>query len=763
MFAGTLLFSLGIFSLLRFPTLPPATYYLLFPPLLLLSYYIPKSRWILPFLLGFCWAMFRLDLALEEYPDAFIGNDVHVFGIVHSLPEVYANVVRFEFKVEKIVAAKGSVFDKSKVIRLSWYKTDRIPTPGEYWRFKVRLKRPYSFMNPGGFDYEGWLLRKQIILVGYIKKDKSNERLARTEGYFVERLRHKIARDMDELLEPSLRGFARALTLGDRTGLSAQELDLLSRTGTSHLIAISGLHLSVVAGFVYLIALFVLRRFYFLTQRMSAQFAAATLAFIAALFYAALAGFTLPTQRALIMIGAFFAALLLGRKFAFSHVIAVAVLAILVLDPLAIISVDFCLSFMAVVFILYLTRFRFCTEHKLIKWGKLQLFLSLALLPLLIFWFKQMPLYSAAVNLIVIPLVSFVIVPLLLIALLFLFPMPFFSAYVYQWVTNVNSIYWSVLSFFGEQGNSVVAIAMPNAFALTLAIIGIFILFMPRGLPGRYLGVLWFIPLYFPDVPRPEKYEFDFILLDVGQGLASVVQTRKHTLVYDTGARFSERFNIGDAVIAPYLKYKGVGAISTLVVSHGDNDHIGGARPLLEAFNVKRIISSVPEKFTRHAVEKCYTGQQWEWDGVVFTILHPDPDEIGSGNNLSCVLKVSGRFGSVLLTGDIEKQVEKKLLQKSPERLKSTVLIVPHHGSRTSSTREFIQQVNPDYAFFSAGYGNRFGFPKQSVISRYNDADANVRISYKTGALTARFSREGLNIHEFRTQNQRIWHDRQSE
>jgi len=233
-------------------------------------------------------------------------------------------------------------------------------------------------------------------------------------------------------------------------------------------------------------------------------------------------------------------------------------------------------------------------------------------------------------------------------------------------------------------------------------------------------------------------------------------------LVYDTGAQFSERFNIGDAVLKPYLRHKGIKQISILLISHGDNDHIGGATAIIENFKIDEILSSVPEKIARQFPEQksesCYAGQKWNWDGVDFEILHPQMGSLLTGNNASCVLKVSSKLGSVLLTGDIEKKAEKRLIERYSNRLDADILLVPHHGSRTSSTKEFISAVSPEYAFIPVGYRNRFGFPKQDIMTRYEVLGVKTFVSYKTGELSARFRDNGLQINEFRTKNRRFWH-----
>lgn len=759
MLAGTLAFAAGIYCLLQFSSLPPIWVIFFLPLLIVFSRFYPVVRPVLLFFLGFSWALLRADAVIKQnLPEEIEQQEVILTGVVISIPEIYTDHIRFQFRINEIKDMNGHVYSSNGVTRLSWYKYKQTPIPGEVWRLKAKLKRPWGFMNPGGFDYEGSLLRQGINSHGYVKQAVVNQRLNTEPGYFIQKWRYVISNRLKKIIDKSMYGLGLALSLGDRSQLHPDQLKILARTGTSHLIAISGLHLGLIASLFYFLARYVWSRFYCLTQRLPAPVFASIMAFIVAFIYAALTGFALPTERALIMIGVLLLALLSSRQIVVTHIIVIAVFLILLLDPFAIIMADFWLSFMAVCFIFYVTRFRISKQNPMTQWLRLQCYLSLALVPLLIFWFKQIPLYSVVANIVAIPVIGFVIVPLVLLAAVLIFPFPQLSYYIYQFIAVVADKQWAFLKYISEQNYGVIPIAAPGVFALISAVIGILILLMPRGLPARWLGVLWFLPLFYPQLPKPAFAEFDFTLLDVGQGLAAVIETNKHVLIYDTGAYFSEQFNLGDAVIIPYLKHNGIKMISMLLVSHGDNDHIGGARSILENFSVDKVLSSVPEKLPSNKAEHCYAGQQWHWDGVLFEILHPDLHSSFTGNNNSCVLKVSGGSGSVLLTGDIEKQAEFQLLKQSANKLKADILIVPHHGSRTSSTNEFIDSVSPQFAFFPVGYKNRFGFPKQDILSRYEARSVDTRVSYLTGALLVKFRENGIHINEYRRNNRHFWH-----
>ena len=763
MLVSTLAFVAGIYCLMQFSYLPSPWLITLLPLLFFFIRFSPVFRFVLIFFIGFCWALLFSELKLAENLDGSIENtDVLITGNISSITETYDDHIRFLVDVDELTDLSGLSHSFSGVVRLSWYKHSAMPVPGDIWQLKVKLKKTYAFMNPGGFDYELWMLRQGVTATGYVKQDKQNKKIGVNNTYFIEKLRYKIADELKHKLEKPLLGLMLALSLGDRSELEVEQWKVLSQTGTNHLIAISGLHLSLVAGFIYILARFFWSRFHFLTQRVSSPLFASVMAFVAAFLYALLSGFALPAQRALIMIAVFLLAIFSAKQVRAINVICIALILVLTLDPFAVLAADFYLSFMAVIFILYISRFRINNHHKLIQWIRLQCLLSIALSPILIFWFKQVPLYGALANLIAIPIVGFLIVPLALIALILLFPLPAVSQSIYELIDKINQINWAYLEFLSEQTGAVIPISVSSVISFILAMIGILILTMPKGLPARYLGLFFLLPLLFPITEKLGQGEFEFVMLDVGQGLAAVIKTKEHVLVYDSGAKYSKRFNIGDAVIKPYLREMNIRQISMLLISHGDNDHIGGAKAVLENFTVDQVLTSVPTEFTdeysKNLTKACHVGQQWYWDGVYFEILHPRLNKLYDGNNASCVLRVSSGKGSVLLTGDIEKEAEKSLVERYGGALEADILLVPHHGSKTSSNESFIAAVSPKYAFISAGYRNRFGFPKEDIIQRYDAHNVKTIVSYKTGEISAKFRDEGLQIDEFRTKNRRFWH-----
>ena len=317
------------------------------------------------------------------------------------------------------------------------------------------------------------------------------------------------------------------------------------------------------------------------------------------------------------------------------------------------------------------------------------------------------------------------------------------------------------LSLLAQQDYSLWHQHQPVAWTLLPAVTGLAVLFIPRGLPGRWTGLVLLLPLFLVQPDRPGHAEVWLTLLDVGQGLASVVQTREHTLVYDAGPDFGNNFDAGNAVVVPFLRHQGIRRLDSLIVSHGDNDHIGGVNSLLAAYPTGRLLSGTPGKLPGTAVEPCRPGEQWRWDGVIFTILHPQPGGLDRGNDASCVLRIETPAGRrVLLTGDIESASEHALLQSSKGALSADILVAPHHGSKTSSSPAFVKTVNPGMVLFPAGYRNRYRFPNQDIVARYTQIGAETYDTGTGGAIRVRLGTlagESPEISLYRDTQQHYW------
>ena len=724
----------------------------------------------LVFLSGILLATFSAQNQLDKrLPKSLEGNELLISGTVIGLPETREDSLRFRFSVSSVLLPSSSKkfdsrHDFKGIVRLGWYQTQQKIIAGEQWQLKVKLKRPSGFLNPAGFDYEKWLFSQRITATGYVRKSKSaeNHKLTSSPWWSVDAVRQKIHQTIQENIEnkPSAAVIS-ALVVADRSALSAQQWEQLQKTGTSHLIAISGLHIAVVAGFGFLPIWLFWRLFPRLNERIPLRVAGGTVGAVFAILYAMLAGFTLPTQRALVMVLVALISLIIRRNYPSFNVLAVALIAVLLLDPLAPLSVSFWLSFLAVSLILVFLK-RQLQQPKL-SLIKLQLILSLGMIPLTLLFFDSASLSAPVANLVAIPWVSFISVPLSLVGLVL---MPI-SSYLSNAIFSLSAL--SIEWLFNGLELVVKYIDNPFNFSglpasyLVIAFIGLLVLLLPKGFPGRWLGLLAFLPavLFVPE--KPAQGEFHFTLLDAGQGMASVIQTKNHTLVYDVGTRLSDRFDIAKLVVLPYLKKQRIDMLDTLVLSHDDIDHMGGANTVLESLKVGTVLGSKLTKLKNNDFKPCVAGMRWSWDGVDFEVLSPFKEAVSkntkiSDNNLSCVIRVSNKKHSLLLTGDIEKKVEKQLLANSLDKLHSTVMIVPHHGSKTSSSDGFLSAVSPQLALVPAGYRNRFKHPSSSILARYKAQNIEIMDSVNDGAISIKFPVEKpYSVLSHRKENRGFW------
>ncbi len=760
-----LCFFLGIACLLQFQNLPGKWFYCLIPLLFLLIYrFNLRSVFTLSiagFLIGFLWALFRADIILSEGLEKEIeGKKLIIQGVVDSLADRNQHSSIFVFNVKEVNDEAGNSYPVPGRVRLSWYRSNESIAPGEYWQFKVKLKRPYGFMNPGGFDYEYWLFHQNIRATGYVLRGDENQRLNQSSYFSINAFRHVIKMRIQSLLyEKPLGNLITALILGDRSGIQQSQWQILRNTGTSHLMAISGLHI----GFIFAVVFFLVRNIVTIHHGLLLYFPAPRLAMVAgllaAIIYAALAGFSLPTKRALIMLACAVSANLLAKQLPFTIILAVCLLLVLIQDPFAVYTAGFYLSFIAVAIILYGMCHRVGLPGLWWRWGRVQTIVVLGLFPLTIYYFQSIALLSIPANLIAIPVVSLFIVPLSLMAAVFSFLSTEIAALLFHLTHFVFEALWLFLQALSQLDLANWNRTRPTLWSLLFALVGIAILFMPKGLPGRSLALICFLPLFFFHNERPDKGEFWFSLLDVGQGLAAVIQTQNHTLLYDTGAKFSSKFNAGEAVVLPFLFANGINSLDKVIISHGDNDHIGGLDSILDRLPVDEILSSVFIEKTGVTTTPCLAGQHWQWEGIYFEILHPSLDkEQFDENNASCVLKIDQGKTSLLLTGDIEKKAEKYLIQQSSEKLAASVLLLPHHGSKTSSTESFIDTVRPELALSASGYRNRFGFPKKVIMERYRKRGIEPLVSSDSGAIHMIFNNMGLSVTEWRETHRRFWH-----
>jgi competence protein ComEC len=683
-------------------------------------------------LLGLSWSLGTATWVLhDELPPELQKVDIRITGVVSGIPDINDEDVRFDFLVDQVREPADAKLPRK--IRLTWYRSAPAIKAGEHWQLTVRLKRPHGFLNPGGLDYEQWLFLQHIRATGYVREDTSNRAVdPRPSPWSLNSWRQRWFDTLSHALSWSeLNGVIIALIMGEESGITQEQWEVLRRTGTAHLVAVSGSHIGLIAGIVF----FLTRRLCALLfiQRWSPPTIAAIASLAIATLYSGLAGFSVPTQRALITVAAVMTGIVGRRNVRPFHTLWLALLAVCLWDPFAVLAPGFWLSFGAVALILLDLGYRLRPPGWWFGVVRINWITALGLSPLLLLFFQQVSLISPIANLLAVPTLGLIGVPLALASALALFAIPPLGALLLtitdQWVRDV----WLMMEWAAQLPLAQWHHARPPAWTLAFALPGTLLLLAPRAIPARWLGLTLWLPALtqLPDPPAAGSARLT--LLDVGQGLAAIVQTSTRTLVFDTGAKFSDSFDMGSAVIEPYLLSQGVERIDTLVVSHGDNDHIGGAPALIESLKPGGILTSVPNRLP--GSQLCAAGQSWRWDDVDFEMLSPF-SEAASDNDNSCVLKVTGGKHCALLTGDIEKAAEQLLVEKLGDSLRCDVLVAPHHGSNTSSSQPFLDRVHPRYVLIPAGYLNRYGFPHPTVLERYANLGTTVLDSANSGMIS---------------------------
>ena len=751
-----LFFGLGTFAFHRLPELPGWPWLALATVLIGLVWGGLGLRPWLAAPIGFAWAhLYTLAVAPPALPADGATLRMVADGRVISLVEHSAHTARFVFEVRSIAGPSGPRTGRWRV-RLSWRDPPEL-RPGDALQLGLRLKAAHGYAAPGAWDYEGWLYWQGIRYTGYVDPESVWRRLPGTPCCRLNRVRGGLAGAIDRLpLSGFSRGVIRALVVGDQSALSPQAEALFRATGTSHLMAISGLHIGLLAGLGLVGVAWLWRRTPRLCEQVPARVAGAVAGLIAALIYALLAGMSLPTQRALIMLSVFTCALLSRRASGPSQALALAAVGVLLWHPPSILSAGFWLSFGAVATILA-TLSLASREAYWRSAIRVQLALSLALWPVVAAFGMPASGVAPLVNLLLVPLFGFLVIPISLLgtALLalstqagtwLLQPLGLLLDLVRQGLISASEIPWS--------GPLQADTAGPALLAYGCAV---GLLFSPHGAPFRGLAPVLLAVPWLPSEPQLEHGAYQVQVLDVGQGLSVVVETRLHTLVFDTGPQFPSGFSTAKAVLVPFLAARRTSRIDRLVLSHGDKDHAGDAAYIVERLDVVRVQSGEPARVGVGA-ERCVAGEHWSWDGVSFRFTHPAATDDYSGNNASCVLRIGNAAGTTLLTGDVEEPVERRLVAAAVE-LDSDLVVAPHHGSRSSSSQSFVDATRPAYVVYTAGWANRYGFPASVVDQRWRSAGAIPLNTALLGTLRFRFTAGGamLGPYAHRLLNKRFW------
>ncbi len=706
-----------------------------------------KSFYLASFLAGVIWAVLFAQDRLADRINASDYDRIHTIqGCVINFPRFDGIKTQFDFLVT------APEFLKSRKIRLSWYASEKKVLSAQNWKFDVKLKAVRGRYNPGGFDYERWMFEHNYVATGYVKNQSHALQLSKTLNIL--QLRYKIDQKMDEVFsESEFIGLIKALTIGNRQQLTQEQWLLFRKTGIAHLMAISGMHIGLVSGLTFTLFRFVAIRMHCV----SPQNIAAVFAILSAGCYSFLAGFSLPTQRALIMLTLVMLAVIWKRNHRSLQLVAVAAFLILLLQPLAVVSKGLSLSFLAVVLIIYGLSGRLKKINTGRTTVKIHLIVSFGLAPLLLLYFEEFSVVAPWVNLLVVPLVGFIILPLSLLAVMLLL---FFPDGALLILSLLNLIFKYLLGALELLSDLPIGYTMvkPELWSVILAMIGMVLVFVPRGMPVRSLAMLFFLPVFFPMSIIPDNKLFRMTVLDVGQGLAVVIEVENHVLVYDSGARYSAFSDMGAQVVLPYLKYRSIDQVDMFMISHADNDHIGGAESILASGLVDQVSVSHHISLPDDGYSHCKSGQKWRWGKVLFSVLSPPAVGVfRSENDNSCVLFIDTGEIRILLSGDIESQAEQWLVTQYHDSLKADILLVPHHGSKTSSSQAFIDLVAPEYAIISSGFKNRFQQPHLEVLERYRENHVKVFNTATLGALTVELLNSEISLFSERRKQAKYW------
>lgn len=750
-----------------------------------------------------------VEYASQALSPSYEGRDVEVIGVVSAMPQINESGTRFQLDIEsaQLLNSAEQVLSKQVValpskISLSWYGSvfstvegmddlvslQRVPMPllpGERWKMTVRLKAPHGNSNPGGFDFELWLWEQGIQATGYVRtgaNDVAPLRIVQTWQHPVEQLRYKV-RDaiferfanmpqsdltLHSSVHSSEAGIVAALVTGDQQSIERADWDVFRTTGVAHLMSISGLHITMFAWGTVMVVGWLYRRSTRLCLLYPATNAALLGGLLLATLYALFSGWGIPSQRTIWMLAVVTLLRLFGKRWPWPTVWMLACVAVVMIDPWALLQAGFWLSFVAVG-VLFATdiskhavhrknvssirntsdipsnadqpdsqvrRIVDTVKQKLWIASREQLIITLALTPLTLLLFGQVSVVGLLANAFAIPWVTLVVTPLAMLGMLFA---PLWD--MAGMATHGLSLYLQILA---NLPFATISMATPPVLISITGIVGGIFMVMPWSWRLRLLGLPLLLAVILWQAPRPELGEFELIAADIGQGNGLIVRTAEHTLVYDAGPRFSIDSDAGYRVLVPLLR-RTHESVDTVMLSHRDIDHSGGIKSVLITYPKASFISSIESTHDLQKlrpVQRCVVGQTWQWDGVDFSVLHPSVEDYESfkkPNAMSCVLRVSTAQHSALLVGDLEQAQEMKLVTEQQAKatvLKSDVLLVPHHGSKTSSSAAFLDTVQPQLAIVQAGYRNRFGHPAESVMERYRERHIQVIDTAHCGAIS---------------------------
>ena len=721
-----------------------------------------------------------LWLKSQALPPEVEGHDLQIMGMVAAMPQSHADGLRFRFDVHSAMRLSDALpVQVPARIQLAWYnqtwdgerKTLPALKAGEQWQFSVRLKRPHGLANPGGFDTELWFWSQGLHASGHVRdglKDPPAVRLATTWQHPIAQARQALRASIaSTVTAPRWAGLIAALLIGDQAAIERADWDVFRITGIAHLMSISGLHITLWAWVARWLVMQLWRysdvwgRSWCLVY--PAPWAGLWGGLLFASAYALLSGWGVPAQRTVVMLAVACILRFQALRWPVLTQWLWAMVAVLLLDPWALMQAGFWLSFVAVG-ILFLgnpsdnmvvsasTKLQSLRQHARHLLTE-QVQMTVCLAPLSVLLFQQWSVVGLVVNLFAIPWVTLVVTPLAFLGVLW--------SPLWQWCSLSLQALSAVLVPLSALPWAAWHVASPPWWLVVVGMAGGACWVYPQPWFRRVWGITLVLPCFLWPVPRPAPGQFELLVADVGQGNAVLVRTAQHSLLFDTGPRFGSDSDAGQRVLLPLLQ-RSKEQLNTLVLSHQDSDHTGGALSVQQMHSKVQVLTSISHGqalFGQWPMQRCEAGQAWQWDSVQFEVLHPLAEDYArpwSPNARSCVLRISAGPQVALLTGDIEAFQEQALLARASAQLQADVLLVPHHGSKTSSTEAFIEAVQPRWALFQMGYRNRYGHPAPQVLQRYIERGVAFKLSPACGAMTWRSGSPNEVVCE-RDQRRRYW------
>ncbi len=728
-----------------------------------IAFFVPRVRWFAFALFGFALFMNAGNRIIEaRLEPQFAGDSMLTRVRIADFPRVTGASV--SMLVEPISDPRLPARS-----RVSWFEPSTIPVIGDVWEFELRLRRPYGNSNPGLFSLENWMFREKIHATGYIVAGKRNRLYSSGSLSWIEQYRRAFVVRVNAIGGESAAVLA-AIGVGARHLISRDQWERYATTGTSHLMAISGLHIGLAATAAFMMIVFVLGVCRLRGNHLDHGIISAA---IVATLYAVISGFAVPSQRATMMLGLAALAFFSRRRADPARIVAAVALLVFIVDPISIMMPGFGLSFGAVVALLWFAksaslsprdeRYFAKATAALRKLFGMQFALLFGLMPLTALIFHRISFIAPVANMIVVPVFSLITVPLTLASMI-IHPVWEGGA---SWLLGAAAKSVQVVErVIFEAAQVPGASAEPSGIGgddgtyLCFILLPAIWLVLPRGWPGRGIAPLGIVALLLHSPALPPRDCVDVHVLDVGQGLAVALQTRQRFVLFDTGASYRGGGSAAEQLVLPFMRYKGLDKIDWLVVSHADDDHAGGVSALTGEIAVGGILVGEPLPRLRQSSMSCVAGHSWRAGAAVFRVLHPGPGNLMTGNDSSCVIAVSVGEHQLILTGDIETAGEQRLLAES-DLQGVTAVVIPHHGSLTSSSPRFVNRLRPNLAIASAGRNNRWDFPKDRVVRRWEGAGATVLSTASSGAISFRLcANDGISLlREERLRRRRFWHD----